>query len=212
MLALWPLLPTNSWVAQCRSCGIVSSPCSIFSMVGCDLSVRLLRSSRLIRPSSSRSPFCTSMSIPLAVPLLSAMVGMRAVTSPLAPMFAIDSHFDIAPQLCLFHLANISQRHRRDYFKPFGPFVAGQPARGEKLAHRLQLKPGARLEGYERASAFSEQFIGHRHHGSGRHGVMSHQMGLYLFGANLFTATVDLVLDASHDHQVAGGIEANEIS
>src|SRR6516162_8907061 len=151
------------------------------------------------------------MAIPFAVLLLSAMVSVCTVPG-LAPMLVIDSHFDIAPQLRLFHLANISQRHRIDYFKPFGPFVAGQPARGEKLPHPLELQAGAGLERYERARPFSEQLVGHPHDGNGRHGVMSDQMGLYLFGANFFTAAIDLVFDAAHDHQVAGGIATNEIS
>jgi hypothetical protein len=63
------------------------------------------------------------MRIPSVLPSLSAIAGV--LTSRLELTLAIDSQFEIAPQLRFFYLADIGQGHRIDYFKPFGPFVAG---------------------------------------------------------------------------------------
>src|SRR5208283_357839 len=152
MLALCALLPMKSCVAQCRSCACDSSPRSIFSIVGCDRSVRLLRSSLSISPLSCRVPFSTSMSIPL-------LDGSRIDRSALGRELIRD----VAPQFSLLDLADVGERQFRYDLDSLGPFELSHPARREELAHGRELKSFPISQRQIGASFLAENGIGHRH-------------------------------------------------
>src|SRR5215469_5312767 len=202
MLALCALLPANSWVAQWRNWGIDSSPRSIFSIVGWDRSVRLLRSSLSMRPCSWRVPFSTSIS----------GSSRRACSRSRCGAFGGQLISNTAAQFGLFDLADVGERKLLNDLDSLGPFVLRDAARGEKLAHRGKVKPLPVADSDVGARFFAESGVGHRHNRSRVDSRMSNQVRFDVFGVDLLTAAIDHVLDSSLDDDIAGRMHPDEVA
>src|SRR5271168_1419568 len=171
ILALCALLPTKSCVAQWRSCESESSPRSIFSMVGCDRRVRLLRSSFSIKDFSWRVPFSTS-------------------TIDSSSAFARNLLGDVSAQGCLSDLADIRDGQFANQLDSLGPFELSDTARGKELAHRDEVERIAVSERQIDACFLTEHVIGHRDHRGGVDGRMSDQVRFDFLGADFLAAAI----------------------
>ena len=113
----------------------------------------------------------------------------------------------------LLDLAARGTRELGDLPHVFGPLLAGQAARFEMRAHRLEVGRGrARLHAHERAAAFAEPRVGradHRDLGDPRH---AHELLLDLDRAHVLAAANDDVLLAVGDREVAVGVAHTDVA